>query len=291
MANLIPTFRHMLFNVGKRARRAKGHGLACHIAVSELAALRPYPGADWHAYIPKRGPAIQMLDLDLQAWTTGDGNYRMASFESQGGVVNANSEPWAEDQCENIARMYAYLHESEGAPLQLMPDSRASSKGLGYHRLGIDPWRVSRGEVWSKHRGKICPGQAKISQLPDILDRAIQIVRGSSTPNLTDNTDKVTAPNIPGYYSDKEIDMFLIYDQRYGVFWAITADFTSKSMIHPNDREVVEAGWAAAGVKYGGVRVMTTDTIDRIPDVSSRPVIRIEGPQQVDVIGDGLGDA
>lgn len=176
MANIVPGVLWRPIDVGNRAARRKGRGLVCHVAVSNSLNLVPGPlasrAADWHFYLPKDGPAIQYIDLDKQCWSTAAANPTMPAFESQGGVVNADGEPWTENQMNWAARIYRHLHDTEGAPYQLMPNSLAGSRGLGYHRLGIDPWRVAGGEVWSSSRGKICPGSAKIAQLGEILRRA-----------------------------------------------------------------------------------------------------------------------
>src|SRR5690606_19929843 len=69
--------------------------------------------------------------------------------------------------------------------LRLATDSRPgpSSHGVSWHRLGIDgnfpggllKGRVSGGLKYSNARGKVCPGDAKIRQIPGILERAKQI--------------------------------------------------------------------------------------------------------------------
>jgi hypothetical protein len=58
----------------------------------------------------------------------------------------------------------------------------AGSRGLAYHRQGIDgnfgtkqhpfPGRVPGGEVWTSSPGKVCPGDKRIAQLPEILRQA-----------------------------------------------------------------------------------------------------------------------
>src|SRR5690606_35036091 len=91
-------------------------------------------------------------------------------------------------QVEANAKILAWAHKTHGIPLQLAPNSRPGSRGLGYHRQGIDGnWsgyryggRVSGGEVWTTSRGKVCPGDRRIDQLPQILARAKQIVSGST---------------------------------------------------------------------------------------------------------------
>jgi N-acetylmuramoyl-L-alanine amidase len=187
--NLVPGFTWHPVDVGRRAARRKGRGHVAHVAVSSSALLVPGPlasrSADWHFYLPKTGPGIQMIDLDLQSWSSSQGNASTTASEAEGGFGSAaevNAEPWSPDQFENLARILAYENETEGVPLQVMSDSRPASQGLAPHRWGIDPWRVSGGESWSSSRGKICPGDTKVGQLRDIVARAVEIRHGSPAP-------------------------------------------------------------------------------------------------------------
>jgi hypothetical protein len=51
----------------------------------------------------------------------------------------------------------------------LVPDTKPGRRGIAYHRQGCDPYRVSGGDHWSEHYGKVCPGDARISQLINII--------------------------------------------------------------------------------------------------------------------------
>lgn len=155
-----------------RARRRKGRGVAYHVAVSEAESLRPWPGADWHFYVSKKGTIYQFIDTDLQSWTTGAGNSSMIGVETEGGVHNPETEPWTDAQLDALARIARWAHETEGIPLRLMKSSHPSERGLGWHKLGVRPWVVPGGELWSSAYGKICPGRAKIAQMPEVLRRA-----------------------------------------------------------------------------------------------------------------------
>lgn len=183
--NIVPGAIWQPIDVGQRAARKKGRGAVGHVAVSgakNLPATTPLAvrGGDWHFYLPKDGNPngtvrfFQYIDLDLQCWASMDGNTTLPAWESEGGLgttAQVNAEPWTENQLEAAAIIYAHLVRTEGAPLQVMPDSRPTSRGLGAHRFGIDPWRVPGGEKWSDP-GKLCPGTAKVAQLPEIVARA-----------------------------------------------------------------------------------------------------------------------
>lgn len=96
---------------------------------------------------------------------------------------------------------------------------------------------------------------------------------------------------IPEEPEKEEVDMFLVFDGRYGVFWAIPSNLTTKAMIHPNDRGAVAQGWEAQGVKWLGPMAFSADTLDRIPDVSAQEVITVSGTVVTDMVGDDKGNA
>jgi len=192
MVNIVPGALWAPVDVGKRDARRKGRGLIGHVAVSNSAHLAPWlPPAtrpsDWHFYLPKDPIDAshrfwQEIDLDLQSWSSYQANPDTAAFESQGGVGDDVNAPWTDNQVESASIILAYMNESEGVPLVDMVNSLAASRGFGVHRYGIDPWRVAGGQLWSSSRGKVCPGDARIAQVPVILSRAKEIRGGSPTP-------------------------------------------------------------------------------------------------------------
>ena len=168
-----------------------------HVAVSLASTLFGYFNRAYrpssHMYVLKNGRAIQYVDSSRAAEADLEGNNATFSVETQGGLFNAQSEPWTPEQCETLADMYAWYHKTHGTPLRLATDSKlgASSKGLSWHRLGIDgnfpglpnmlAGRLQRGGGmhYSTSRGKVCPGDAKIQQIPGILARAAAIAGGA----------------------------------------------------------------------------------------------------------------
>jgi hypothetical protein len=166
-------------------RRPKGRGTSFHVTASGARSMYGYfstVGDCSHFHVAKDGEIEQYIDTDFRGAAQRDGD-DMVTVETQGAApgVNAETEKWTPQQVESNARIAKWVHDTEGAPLVLMPDSRTKSRGVGYHRLGIDPWRVADGEVWSRTRGKVCPGTAKIAQIPEIIARAIQLGAPKST--------------------------------------------------------------------------------------------------------------
>lgn len=138
------------------------------------------------------GTIDQSRDTMFRSAANLNGNPRVIAIENEDKGprfpewAGSDVPPLTPEQVEANAEILAWAHLTEGVPLQLCPDSRPGSRGLAYHRQGIDgnfggyayPGRVEGGELWTEHFGKVCPGDRRIAQLPQILARAKQIVEG-----------------------------------------------------------------------------------------------------------------
>jgi len=168
-----------------------------HVAVSEAPSLFGYFNqkgiADSHMYVRKDGTIEQMVDTAYQAYADLQGNDATISIETQGGLHNTQTEKWTPAQIESLARIYAWAVKTHGIPLKIARDSiptGTSSHGLSWHRLGIDgnfPGGILHGRKpggmhYSRSRGKVCPGNAKIRQVDDVFARARALL-GGAAPN------------------------------------------------------------------------------------------------------------
>lgn len=82
-------------------------------------------------------------------------------------------------------------------PPVLVADSKPGRRGIGYHRQGIDPWRVSGGDSWSTARGKECPGDRRIAQLKtQVIPMVQQILKGEDMATAAEvwNYDGIEPP-------------------------------------------------------------------------------------------------
>jgi len=136
-----------------------------------------------HFSVKADGTIQQSRDTRYQSAANLHGNPRVIAIENEDhGAAFGNWGGTAvprltDEQVEANGRILAWAHKTHGIPLQLCPDSKPGSRGLAYHRQGIDgnfggfrfPGRVAGGEVWTEHFGKVCPGDNRIAQLPDIL--------------------------------------------------------------------------------------------------------------------------
>jgi hypothetical protein len=134
------------------------------------------------------GRIDQSRDTKFRSAANLEGNPRIIAIENEDHGPGfprwsgSDVPPLTAAQVTACAEILLFAHLEHGVPLQLCPDSRKGSRGLAYHRQGIDgnfgtkqhpfPGRVPGGEVWTESRGKVCPGDRRIKQLPEILRQA-----------------------------------------------------------------------------------------------------------------------
>jgi hypothetical protein len=165
---------------GRTPRNRQERGVL-HVAVSRARALAPWNENTWHFYVAADGYCEQYVDTAFRAWADVTANDDAIAIETAGGVGTSdqvNAERWTGPQAARLADLMRWAQATDGVPFTLLPDSLPGRTGWGPHRLGIDPWRVSGGEVWSSSRGKLCPGDAKVAQIPELLT----VARGGVTP-------------------------------------------------------------------------------------------------------------
>lgn len=150
-----------------------------------------FTGIESHFGVGHDGTVLQWQDLDFIADAQLDANPRAISIETADvgpGFPPWNTRDgekvpaWTGAQIEAIAHVVAWCCSRYGIPCELVPDSRPDRRGIGYHRLGVDPFRVPGGERWSTADGKSCPGPRRIAQIPRVLDRARALMNGDDMP-------------------------------------------------------------------------------------------------------------
>lgn len=173
------------------------HDIVC---VHTIVGFAPAHAA--HFSVKADGTILQSRDTRFQSGANLNGNRRVIAIENEDhgrsfgdwNTSNGHAVPALTfEQVEGNAEILAWAHRTHGIPLRLALNSRPTSRGLAYHRQGIDgdfsdfeyPGRVSGGEVWSEARGKVCPGDRKIDQRHEILTRAIEIVNGVDMTKLS----------------------------------------------------------------------------------------------------------
>ncbi len=166
MVTRIPgcTWRPIQHNYTAR-RRPGTDGAVVHVTAAPNATSQfgwfnnPAAQASSHVHVDIYGKSEQYVDADLIAWCQREGNLRYLSIETQGGADGQ----WTVAQAAEVLRILAWAAKHYGFPLADMLTSRPGARGVGVHRYGIDPWRVSGGQVWGG-RGKVCPGNERYAQ-------------------------------------------------------------------------------------------------------------------------------
>lgn len=280
--------------------------LILHTAVSSSASLFSWHQKVSHCshfYLRHDGVWEQYVDTRLRAPNQQDGNADSISVESQdmGGPFpswsGSNVPAWTAKQVEAIAELAVWLNTTHGIPLVQLPSSKPGTRGIGWHRQGIDgnfpggilAGRVSGGETWSGP-GKVCPGDRRIKQVPAIVARAKQIVEGDDMPidkadvNRLWNMDNVV--RAPDGYSDAN------------PFWSPSSIIRSAQMYARTGRAVGEqvrsrvdellAGQAAIAAKLGGE---DPGPVVRAELERHRGLQRAERQADLAAFGDSLGPA
>src|SRR5699024_7460266 len=195
-----------------RQKMAVYNRINLHTAVSEAASLFGYfnqPGVpDSHFYVRKDGAVEQYVDTAMRANADLEGNDATISIETQGGMKKPESEKWTKKQRKAIAKLVAWIAETHNIPLRLAKNSKlgASSKGLSWHRLGIDGnfrakyplagrRQLGGGMKYSNAYGKTCPGTAKIKQIDGILKDAKKASGAVSKPSKPVSKPKPSKPS------------------------------------------------------------------------------------------------
>jgi hypothetical protein len=137
------------------------------------------------------GKLFQWQDLLYQADANLDGNPRVISIETADNAFG-EIEPWTGAQVETLVRLLDWLCSKEahadcpptwlchqiGIPRVVVADSGPTRRGIAYHRLGIPassanrkdgPWLKPGCEKWSSKGGKVCPSDARIAQLRNVV--------------------------------------------------------------------------------------------------------------------------
>lgn len=137
------------------------------------------PGGTYaHFYIDLDGNIRQHQDLSRISRASGQANYTAISVETAG----MGTGPFTSAQLEAHAYLFA-LAVKQGVPNRIATPENVT--GLCWHRLGcvgnygrfnrndLTTWsRAQTGLNWSDSRGKTCPGDPAIRQIPEIYARA-----------------------------------------------------------------------------------------------------------------------
>jgi hypothetical protein len=222
----------------------------------------PAPAAHFSTRLD--GHIVQSRDTRFQSAANLDGNHRVIAIENDD--FSPHFGNWNPDdghavpaftleQMEAIARICAWAHKIHGVELVPCPDSKPTSKGIGYHRQGIKgnfgPFAfggiVAGGEKWSMHFGKVCPGDARIRQIPRIIKRARAIA---------------------GVEPDWENDMQLIKGDKNDAVFVVVWNQPGAIAVRKRIPNANDPGFKAARTAGFPIHTVAQAVIDAIPDMT-----------------------
>lgn len=186
-------------------------GMVVHIAEGSFQgtiAWQKNPVADVSSYfvVSLLGEIVQVLDLDLMAWTQANGNPAWIGVENEG----FHTGQFTPAQTTANARIFAWLTSLyPSIPYQV--SNSPTVKGCGWHGMG--------GAAWGSHFD--CPGPNNVALLPSIVAQAKQINEGG-TPVPPASKPRGWRPVIPYVLQDADVGIVLGWpDARIGK-WVYT---------------------------------------------------------------------
>jgi len=168
-----------------------------HTMVGTLAGSESWfnrPGNPYsHFGLGGTGTVWQWQDLRYRAASDFEGNPYSISIETadKGAPFPAwtgtNVPPWTSQQVDTLVDLLAWLCVRFDIPPVMVPNSLPVPDGMSYHRLGIDPWRVSGGLRYSTSPGKVCPGDRRITQFRNVVvPRVAALMNGDDSMSAED---------------------------------------------------------------------------------------------------------
>lgn len=175
-ALLVPGVEHRLL-AGKSTTPLDPRWITVHTAVGTLAGTeawftpsgRPYS----HFGVGGDGTIRQWQDLRFRAASDKDGNPYSISIECEdrGALFptwSGSTVPmFTARQADALEVLLSWLCHRFGLPKSAIDSSCPHERGIGWHRLGIDPYRRAGCLSWSSAYAKACPGDNRIAQLRD----------------------------------------------------------------------------------------------------------------------------
>lgn len=152
-------------------------------------------GEEAHFTTNAGGRIVQRRDSVFQSAACWNGNPDCLAIENEDhgpafgkwDVDNGHAvPPFTDEQCESNAEIAAWAHKTHSIPLTLAPNSKPGNRGIAYHRQGC-PGNyagydfggiVAGGTQWTRTSGKVCPGDARIHQIIDVIIPRARVLAG-----------------------------------------------------------------------------------------------------------------
>lgn len=197
------------------------------------------------------GDLAQYIGTHTRADATGAANLRRdgtgaISLESASNL--AASDPWTAAQVEQIIRLGAWLHETEGIPLRVCRD--ADDPGFGYHRM-FSAWNPDR---------HTCPGDARVKQFHEVVFPGI-VARVTGKATEQEETDMAL--------SDADVARIAT------AVWQVMAK-TDGVYLAPRDAADYDPSETSKGHYWSG-RTLFLDLSERVRSIDARLEALAEG--------------
>lgn len=142
-----------------------------------------------HFYVREDGTVEQMQDTDYRSACDLDGNPDTISIESWDGRRLVEWTPAQEVAIKKLVRWLFRTHPTIPAKLATSNRKGWESWGLSYHSMGSPGLakfsRAAGGLLYTNARGKTCPGQPRINQIPGIFKAATSEVLSTPPTSIT----------------------------------------------------------------------------------------------------------
>lgn len=188
-AILVPGVNHRLLP-GKSRTLLQPQIISVHTMVWDLGNCERYFAQSGNPYshfgTGHDGEIRQWQDLRYRAASDLDGNpYNISIENADKGAgfptwSGSNVPAFTDDQADSLVVLLSWLCHRFNLPKTAIGTSCPHERGIGWHRLGINPYRnTSCGRRWSSAYGKACPGDRRIHQL------TTEIIPAVSAPTTT----------------------------------------------------------------------------------------------------------
>lgn len=217
-------------------------GMVVHIAEGSFQGTIGWqrnPAADVSSYfvVSQAGEIVQMLDLDLMAWTQAGGNASWVGVENEG----FHTGQFTPAQTTANARIFAWL-KSVWGNIPYRVSNSPSVSGCGWHGMG--------GAAWGNHPD--CPGPNNVALLPKIVAEA-QVINEGGQP--APSTPQRGWHSVLPYVLQDDASIVLAWaDARIGKW--VYANIVPPSVPDVNVPALVGAliGAGAVGINGGSIR-------------------------------------
>lgn len=188
---IYPGARKRLIPKWNKVRITRHRRMNLHVAVSNADSLFSMfsrsNNACSHFYVNRKGEVEQYIDTKYRSASDMNGNDSTISVETEGGAnpKTVNTEEWSSAQVKALVALWKWARDEHGIKNQVAKNTQTNdnSAGLSWHRLGVQGNFSGRkgilsvsyqpgGIKYSSARGKECPGDAKILQIPGIWEAA-----------------------------------------------------------------------------------------------------------------------